>query len=428
MNVQEFCESCLVFVRTQAMQKNIGVAFERDGRVSMLSADPKYLKQILVNLLTNAVKFTPEGGRLGLTVEAPEGAGVVRFTVWDTGIGIAPEDAQKLFHAFTQIDSGLSRAQEGTGLGLALVAKLVELHGGNVALESEPGRGCRFVVTLPQIAGSTTALEPAPQDEADRRNYRRALVIEDDPTSGAILVNYLSELGLDSVLRAQGEESVEAALRERPDIILLDIILPGESGWTVLGKLKKHPGTRGIPVVVISVVDEPQKSHALGAVAHFTKPVTRARLAAFLQRAVVEPSLPVQADVLPSSTGPSILLAEDNKANVQTIGDYLEDKGYTMHYATNGLVAVKLAHEIRPALILMDIQMPVMDGLAAIREIRADAAIKDTPIVALTALVMPGDRERCLAAGATDYMSKPVSLKELTGLLTRLLPGGKSGA
>jgi CheY-like chemotaxis protein len=191
----------------------------------------------------------------------------------------------------------------------------------------------------------------------------------------------------------------------------------------VLAKLKDHPGTRDIPVVVISVVDEPQKSHALGAAAHFTKPVTRAQLAGFLQRVAVEP-LPstLPCDVPPSPTGPAILLAEDNPANVQTIGGYLEDKGYAMHYATNGLIAVKLTRELRPALILMDIQMPVMDGLTAIREIRAEVALKDVPIVALTALVMPGDRERCLAAGATDYLSKPVSLKALAELVKRLLP------
>ena len=427
VNVQEFCESCLVFVRTQAMQKNIGVAFEHEGHVATLSADPKYLKQILVNLLTNAVKFTPDGGRLGLTVAAPEGEGVVRFTVWDTGIGIAPENARKLFHAFTQIDSGLTRVQEGTGLGLALVAKLAELHGGSVALESRPGQGSRFIVTLPQISAPAPALKQALHDEPDRRNFRHALVIEDDPTSGAILVNYLTELGLDSVLHVRGDESVETVLRERPDVILLDIMLPGESGWVVLAKLKEHPETRDIPVVVVSVVDEPQKSHSLGAEAHFTKPVTRTQIASFLQRAVQTRPMPAPPCALPPSAGPSILLAEDNKANVQTIGDYLEDKGYTMHYATNGLVAVKSAREILPALILMDIQMPVMDGLAAIREIRADPAIKDIPIVALTALVMPGDRERCLAAGATDYMSKPVSLKELVALIARLLPRGKSG-
>ncbi len=320
LNTQEFCESCLVFVRTQAMQKNIAVVFEHDGRLEKFSADPKRLKQILVNLLTNAVKFTPEGGRIGLTVAAPEGEDVVRFTVWDTGIGITPENEQKLFRAFTQIDSGLTRAQEGTGLGLAMVAKLVELHGGNVALESRLGKGSRFIVTLPQIS-------PAP-----------------------------------------------------------------------------------------------------GAAAHFTKPATRAQLADFLQREVVSVSPFVLPNGAPSAqAGSTILLAEDNEANVQTIGGYFEDKGYAMHYAMNGAVAVKLARELRPALILMDIQMPVMDGLTAIREIRGDAAIKAIPIVALTALAMPGDRERCLAAGATDYMSKPVNLKALAELVTQRLSNKGNG-
>jgi signal transduction histidine kinase len=159
--VAEFCQSCLEFVRTQARQKTISVEFEPDGRVQVFSADPKHFKQVLVNLLTNAVKFTPPGGRIGLSVAAPAGEEVVRFTVWDTGIGIAPADAPKLFRAFTQIDSGLNREQEGTGLGLALVAKLVELHGGSVALASEPGRGSRFSVTLPWAA--TPAAPPPPQ-------------------------------------------------------------------------------------------------------------------------------------------------------------------------------------------------------------------------------------------------------------------------
>jgi CheY-like chemotaxis protein len=176
-------------------------------------------------------------------------------------------------------------------------------------------------------------------------------------------------------------------------------------------------------VAVVSVVDEPGRSRALGAAAHFTKPITRAQLADFLQRDVVTllPTAPPGAVVSPAP-GPTILLAEDNEANVQTIGGYLEDKGYVMQYATNGVIAVKLARELRPALILMDIQMPVMDGLTAILEIRADAAMKAIPIVALTALAMTGDRERCLSAGATDYLSKPMSLKTLATLVKRLLP------
>jgi PAS domain S-box-containing protein len=428
IHVSEFCESCLLFVRTQAMQKNIDVVFQKAGLMAKISADPKRLKQILVNLLTNAVKFTPAGGRIGLTAEAIEGEEVVRFTVWDTGIGISAENERKLFRAFTQIDSGLTRAQEGTGLGLALVAKLVELHGGSVALESEVGKGSRFIVTLPQVTTLMPARESIPKDRTDRRACKRALVIEDDPTSGSILVNYLAEMGLESALHQRGDESVEKVLREKPDVILLDIQLPGDSGWVVLTRLKENAGTRDIPVAVISVVDEPEKARSLGAAAHFTKPITRAQLADFLQRDAVRPRSSAPSGIgHDAPAGPIILLAEDNDANVQTIGGYLEDKGYAMRYATNGIVAVKLARELHPALILMDIQMPVMDGLTAILEIRTDAAMKAIPIVALTALAMPGDRERCLAAGASDYMSKPVSLKTLAALVQRLLASKHNG-
>jgi PAS domain S-box-containing protein len=418
----EFCESCLLFVRTQAQQKGISITFAHDRAPTQFTADAKRLKQVLVNLLTNAVKFTPAGGRIGLTVAPAADEGTTRLTVWDTGIGIAPEDRRKLFRAFSQIDSGLTRAQEGTGLGLALVAKLVELHGGSLTLESEPDQGSRFTVTLPQIASAVVS-QSAPSAAPDRRRYRNAFVIEDDPTSGAILVNYLTELGIHSVLQEGGEQAVEAVLRMRPDVILLDIIMPGDSGWVVLVRLKEHPGTRDIPVVIISVMDEPARSRALGAAAHFTKPVTRGQLAAFFQRDNVSLAPFEVPSVAPATPhGPVILLAEDNEANVQTMGGYLEEKGYTMIYAVNGVVAVQLARELHPALILMDIQMPVMDGLTAIMEIRASDPAKYLPIVALTALAMPGDRERCLAAGATAYMSKPVQLKALAELIIRLLP------
>ena len=449
IKVDEFCQSCLVFVKTQAMQKQIYVDHQRDARPLVISADPKRLKQILVNLLTNAVKFTPQGGRIGLSVSAPEGEDVMRFSVWDTGVGIAAEDQAKLFQAFTQVDSGLNRAQEGTGLGLALVAKLVELHGGSVSLESEPGKGSRFTVTLPlpasgagvppaaapsANAGGTAFLRrsaggdvaPAPvgagEPLASPQPFRRALVIEDDPTAGEQLVHYLTLLGMQSALHVRGAESIQAALRAKPDVILLDIQLPDESGWVELAKLKEHPATRDIPVAVVSVVDEPEKSLSMGAVAHFTKPCTREQLAGFLNRPYTPKPEPVPRPMPKvASSGPTILLAEDNEANIQTVGGYLADKGYAMTYAMNGMVAVKLARELRPALILMDIQMPMMDGLTAIKEIRAEAALKEIPIIALTALAMSGDRERCIAAGATDYMSKPVKLKELAGLVERLL-------
>jgi PAS domain S-box-containing protein len=419
IELDDFCQSCLTFVRTQAMQKDIAISFDSGDAPDAIHADPKRLKQILVNLLTNAVKFTPKGGRVGLMVSAPAGEGRVRFTVHDSGIGIAPGDQGKLFKAFSQVDSGLSRSQEGTGLGLVLVARLAELQGGSVAVESEAGRGSRFIVTLP-LTASAAAGDSASED---RRNYRKALVIEDDPSTGERLTQYLSELGVDSVLQVRGDLALEAARRECPDVILLDLQLPGESGWVVLARLKDDPETARIPVMVVSVIDDPARSLALGAVAHFTKPITRQQLGEFFQRSIERPVTAGVVDRAPESGGgPVVLLAEDNEANVLTMGGYLEDKGYTLRYAVNGVEAVARAHEVRPAVILMDIQMPVMDGLTAIAEIRKDAGLRAIPIVALTALAMPGDRERCIAAGATDYLTKPVSLKGLAELVARLAP------
>lgn len=425
VNVEEFCQGCLTFVKTQALLKQIRLDFQCEPRLTSLHADPKRLKQILVNLLNNAVKFTPAGGRIGFLVAVPEGESVVRFTVWDTGVGIALADQSRLFQAFTQIDSGLNRGQEGTGLGLALVAKLVELHGGNVALDSDPGKGSRFIVTLPLIHPA----EPPPASEAaaaplEQPQFRHALIVEDDQPAAEQLARYLAEQGVTSLVHPCAEGILDVALRERPDVILLDIQLPNESGWVALTRLKEHPELRGIPVAVVSVVEEPGKARGMGAAVHFIKPVKREQLVAFLQR-------PCSGEAKPPrglrASGLTVLLAEDNLANIETLVPYLEAKGYDMHHAPNGLAALQRARELHPALILMDIQMPEMDGLAAIRELRADAAFKDVPIIALTALAMAGDRERCLAMGATDYMSKPVKLKELTALMEKLLPHARKG-
>jgi len=258
-----------------------------------MRADMRRLKQILVNLLSNAVKFTPEGGQIGLTVTGDAERQVITFGVWDTGIGIAPEDLPRLFKPFVQVDSSLSRQHEGTGLGLALVTRLTDLHGGSLTVESEPGQGSSFMVSLPwqDSWGSTEKPEP---------------------------VEALSEI----------------------------------SG---------------------------------------------------LRRMTVKPR----------AERPLILLAEDNEANIQLMVDYLTDEGYRIVVARNGEEAVDRARDECPALILMDVQMPNIDGLEATRRLRADPQHASTPIIAVTALAMPEDRARCLAAGANDYLSKPISLKKL---------------
>jgi PAS domain S-box-containing protein len=416
IDVAAFCQSCLAFIRTQAMQKEISVTFDDADAPTEIHADPKRLKQIAVNLLTNAVKFTERGGRIGLTVRSsPENDGVC-LSVWDTGVGIAPADQPRLFQSFSQIDSGLSRAQDGTGLGLALVARLTELHGGSVSVVSAPGEGSEFTVTLPSAHAPNAAVAPA-----DRRHIHTALIIDDDPLVGEQLMRYLGELDIESRIHSGGELALEAAQREHPDVILLDLQLPGESGWVVLARLKDHPDTKHIPVVVVSVLDGRSRSMALGAAAHFTKPVTRAQLATFFQRPMT-PRDRTTGDTsrAAGARGPVVLLAEDNAANQVTIGGYLEDRGFVVHYAANGIEAVTRARLDRPDVILMDIQMPVLDGLAAIQEIRKDGTVRHIPIVALTALAMAGDRERCLAAGATEYMTKPASMRALVSMVTEL--------
>jgi CheY-like chemotaxis protein/nitrogen-specific signal transduction histidine kinase len=295
VSIDEICRTSLQLVAQAAQQKQLTVELTIDRSVTVVYADERRLKQILVNLLSNALKFTPQGGAIGLEVAGDAPRQMVDLTVWDTGIGIAPEDLGRLFQPFVQLDSRLSRQYTGTGLGLTLVSRMVALHGGSVRVESQPGAGSRFTVSLPWQA--------AP-DQSDSRDV---------------------------------------------------------------------------------------------------------------------PSLPVAAEASPAPTPATILLAEDNETNIVMIKDYLEAKGYRMLVAHDGAEAVAYAYEARPALILMDIQMPGMDGLEAIRTIRAQNGVPPMPIIALTALAMPGDRERCLQAGADEYLSKPVSLKGLAATIDSYL-------
>jgi PAS domain S-box-containing protein len=297
------CQTSLQFIKQIAQKKSIKVSFSMDHTVEMIYADGRRLKQILVNLLSNAVKFTPDNGEIGLEVLANAEEEVVALTVWDTGIGIAPQKMDRLFQPFVQVDSGLARKHEGTGLGLYLVHRLIDMHGGNISLESSEGQGSRFTITLPW------------------RTY------------------------MPSTNLKEGEVPTPA------------------------------PPTTPPPA-------RPQ-------------PIT-------------------------------ILMAEDNEASITLLFDYFTALGYQVTVARNGIEAIERAREKRPDIILMDIQMPEMDGLEATRHIRADTVTAMVPIIALTALTMPGDRERCLEAGINEYLGKPVNLGRLVQMIETLLPPAES--
>ncbi|MBD2177325.1 response regulator [Pseudanabaena sp. FACHB-1998] len=316
VSVKVLCQSSIVFVQQQAFQKKIKVSYNIPSDINNIHVEERRIRQVLINLLTNAVKFTPSQGKIKLLVAVGCGniwqgeatipqicklqrSPMILFQVVDTGIGIAAKNLQRLFQPFVQVDSALNREYEGTGLGLALVKKITELHGGLVTAESEVDKGSCFTVALPY--------------EIDSMSYNFS------------------------------------------------------------------------PIAPNPLPESASISAATGAIA------------------------------------PLILLAEDNEINIETFNDYLLAFNYRVIIARDGEEAVAMAKEHLPDIILMDIQMPQMDGLQAIRLIRADVRIAAIPIIALTALVMNGDREICLAAGANEYLAKPVKLLQLNALIQKFL-------
>lgn len=426
-NLSSVCDTSLNFVREQARHKQIQLTCIIDETVSEIEADERRLIQVLVNLLNNAVKFTPDRGCIQLEVQMNRPQQTVEFRVTDTGIGIAPEDLHQIFQPFLQVESSLSRRYAGTGLGLSIVRRIVDLHGGSIRVESEVGRGSCFTVVLPWHPVSDQDDSPLPEPLLNEGEIHNVLVVEDSGPAANQIKQYLAEIGAASVIHPVGRGALNIALRIKPDVIVLDILLPDCSGWEVLSELKAHSQTQSIPVVVISVFDDRPRSLDMGAIEHLLKPLSRQKFYQALNRlfANVQPPNPETALIIAAeelASRPKILLAEDNEANITTLLNYLEAHNFQVILARNGLEAVQMAKQHHPDVIVMDIQMPEMDGLEATRQIRVDQQVSSIPIIALTALAMPGDLERCLEAGVNDYLAKPVRLRQLLDKITQQLP------
>ncbi|MDZ8086902.1 MAG: PAS domain S-box protein [Nostoc sp. DedQUE12b] len=463
VSVRSLCDTSLAFVKQMALKKNIRLITHISDNIASIQVDDRRLRQVLINLLSNAVKFTPERGSVTLEVrlegqgsrgaalrlrsvtreQGSKGAGKARevnsslssssslnlcFHITDTGIGIAPEEISKLFQPFIQLDSSLNRQYSGTGLGLALVQKIITLHGGTVLVSSEVGKGSCFTVRIPYRTSSNNVLRT--QVTASLPSYpllaenAQVLIIEDSVAAADQITRYFREMGMQPIIYSQGEGAVEEVLRVQPALIILDLQLPNLSGWEVLNQLKINPKTKDIPTIIISVMDEHSKGLAQGAFEYLVKPITRAQLQVTIEKLQHparsdSPNLIVVPEVFLEN--PLILLAEDNQPNIDTMSAYLESRGYHIILANNGQQAIDLVRVQCPDLIVMDIQMPGMDGLEAIRRIRNDRQFAHIPIIALTALAMPGDRETCLAAGANEYLTKPIKLKQLVTTIQQLL-------
>jgi len=434
VGIRSVCESSIAFLREAAAKKNIPISLTLQVGVDIVEGDERRIKQMLVNLLSNAVKFTPEGGRIELMVALEPGDDQVRFSVSDTGIGIAPEDVKLLFKPFVQLDSSLARQHDGAGLGLSLVFHMTELHGGRMEVDSTINEGSKFSFILPYCdVGAFEEPEVVQPVLGDLSTYHTALVIDDSHEVVDQVSRYLSELSVSTSICMRGEEALNKAELIQPDVVILDIFLPDMLGWEVLDRLKTNPKTRDIPVLVLSVMDDRLRGLEKGAAEYLVKPISRNDLTNALMRlgsagastpaeVVLLREPPPGEDAAPAvERKPLILLAEDNEQNVAVTVEYLSKVGYQIERAADGNEAVQMARLLRPDLILMDIQMPGVDGIQAATILRADKSFDDTPIIAVTALAMPGDRERMLQVGMNDYVAKPIGFKQLCGKMNALL-------
>jgi GAF domain-containing protein/CheY-like chemotaxis protein len=341
--------------------------------IGPMHADLTKVRQALFNLLSNACKFT-EGGTIALAVarETLDGQEWLTFGVSDTGIGMTPEQLAKLFEAFTQADAATTRRYGGTGLGLALSRRLCRMMGGDVTAESEAGRGSTFTIRLPARVVET-AEEPAalvPAAERPVAAVGTVLVIDDEPAVRDLMQRFLGKEGFRVVTAASGEEGLRRAREIRPDAITLDVMMPGLDGWAVLSALKADTDLADIPVVMLTIVDDKNLGYALGASDYLTKPIDRDRLAAVLGR--YRRDLPV-------------LVVDDDVEVRQLLRRMLEPEGYAVVEADNGRVALERLRDGTPAVVLLDLMMPEMDGFDFVAEFRRHAAWRAIPIVVITA-------------------------------------------
>ena len=426
-----FCE--------KAGEKGIELIVDIDADVPCaLNGDALRLKQVLVNLMGNAIKFT-ERGEIAIKatcVEKGRDRAILRLEVRDTGIGIEPEKIHKLFQSFNQGDGATTRKFGGTGLGLAIGKRLVELMGGEIGVESAPGKGSRFYFTV--------AVKRRPEEEkqeqilaADIRGLK-LLIVDDNRESQIVIKRMVESLGFRADLAESGEEALVRLAEGKRDgapfeLVLMDWRMPGMDGLTAAERVKGDPQLAELPIVMMTAFGreaERERAAAIGVDAFLVKPIKQSLLLDTVMEIFGEKAptgISVKREMVyqrePANTeglaGARVLLVEDNPVNQKLAATILDQAGLTVSVAGNGKEAVEAVGEAAFDAVLMDMQMPEMDGLEATRMIRGKLRSEELPIIAMTANAMKGDREKCLEAGMDDYVSKPIDREKLLATLQR---------
>jgi signal transduction histidine kinase/CheY-like chemotaxis protein len=446
--VRDLASELVAMLETQAQAKGIALLNNVPADLPLMTSDPVKCRHILQNLVGNAVKFT-EQGQVSITAEVVQAGGrasEIRIAVSDTGIGIAADALAYIFEEFRQADDSTSRQYGGTGLGLSIAQKYAHFLGGGITVESVPGQGSTFTVWLPLVlslpgdAPADDARPPArPRVAAPTAAGRgqNILVVEDNEAAIIQLTDILQAQGYRLQVAHNGREALVHIGQSVPDAMILDLMMPEVDGFAVLQAIREVPRSSKVPVLILTAKHvtrdelsflksnnihqliqkgDINRDGLLAAVAGMLVSTLAAPLAA----PPVTPAAPSRQRRLSRPGKPLVLVVEDNPDNLRTARALLADD-YQVIEATDGRTGVEQARTHQPDIILMDIGLPVLDGLQALEEIRADESLRPTPVLAVTASAMKGDRESILAHGFDGYLSKPIDRDELMGLMQQLL-------
>jgi len=425
--VRRCVEEALDLLAPGASEKKLDLAYMIEpGVPATILADATRLRQILVNLLSNAIKFTHHGEVVVTVSGTPRAEGGHRlvFAVRDTGIGIPPHRLADIFQSFTQVDPSTTRKYGGTGLGLTISRRLAEMMGGGLTVDSEPGRGSTFSAAIVADAFDDQLAENVLRDRAATVRGRRMLIVDDNATNRRILMKQALSWGMQPLAAASAIEALDLVRDGHPfDVAVLDMQMPDMDGARLASELRKHRDRATLPLVLLTSVGQRPQGADGETVREFSawlsKPIKPAALLEALQQvlgerqAAARPARPAPR-AAPADADAAILVAEDNTINQKVIRQLLRHLGYRADVVGNGLEAVAALERQDYPVILMDMQMPDMDGLEATRRLRARFRGANAPyIIAMTANAMPGDRERCLDAGMNDYVPKPIEMDVL---------------
>ncbi|MBN1822798.1 MAG: response regulator [Endomicrobiales bacterium] len=398
-----------------AQKKNVNLVLTEPGRsFPDLYIDENRIKQVLVNLIGNALKFTPEKG--SVTVSIRETESELQIGVSDTGMGISKENFDMIFEKFRQVDSSSTRAAGGTGLGLSIAKSIIEAHKGRIWVESEPGRGSTFSFSIPkpekQIAEAMK--KEAPEVVAVNKEYRikRILVVDDDEDLTVVIKGHLEKQGYEIHVANSGMDAIKKAVELKPDLITLDLLMPQVDGYFVTKLLKQNPATKDIPIVIVSAILEKEKCFRLGISDYLTKP--------FDSQDLIEAVKRTERQIRGEKMKRKVLVVDDDPDIIAVLTLSLTNRDYSVYNAYDGIQAIALAKKEKPDMIILDLMLPSVDGFEVIRNLKKDKETSEIPIIVITGRTIE-DKEKAIQLGAKEYLLKPFTMRMLYEELDRIL-------